>query len=242
MPDHDIIFNPRPQIQAIHFPNGQSCWIVDDALVKPEALLQLAVEQSHAFQLAQFNAYPGIQLPMAADISDRLDDFFRLNIRTLLNARRTLRMHCRLAMVTLQPKELQPRQWICHRDSAGLEPGQCIAASVLYLFRNTALGGTSFFVPKKSAGDTSLLVHDSGTASNEVFAQKYGIRQGYLNESNDYFEKLYTVPAKWNRMIFYDGSIFHSGEIPHPEKMSADPLTGRLTLNGFFTCTKKLAS
>jgi hypothetical protein len=28
-----------------------------------DALLQLAIEQSHAFQPALFNAYPGVQLP-----------------------------------------------------------------------------------------------------------------------------------------------------------------------------------
>ena len=42
-------------------------------------------------------------------------------------------------------------------------------------------------------------------------------------------------------MIFYDGSIFHSGDIPVPEKLSADPHHGRLTLNGFFTCMRKAA-
>ena len=238
MSDH-ISFNPRPQIQPIHFPNGQACLIVDDALVNPDALLQLAIEQSQAFQPAPFNAYPGVQLPMGPEISNRLDEFFRVHIRGWLNARRTLRMHSRLAMVTLKPEELQARQWICHRDSAGLAPSQCIAASVLYLFRDPTLGGTNFYMPKKSAQETSLLVHDSGTSSNAMFAQKYGIQPGYSGASNAYFEKIYTVPAKWNRMIFYDGSIFHSGEIPRPEKMNANPLSGRLTLNGFFTCSRK---
>jgi hypothetical protein len=239
MSNTSITFNPKPHIQAIHFPNGGSCFIVDDALVNPEALVRLATAASHAFQSAPFNAYPGVQLPMATGFSRKLDEFFMAHIRGLLNARRTLRMHCRLAMVTLPVGQLQPRQWICHRDSAHLEPGQSIAASVLYLFHDTTLGGTSFFMPKKTAYETSLLVHDSGTISSEAFAQKYGITPGYCNSSNDYFEKLYTVRPKWNRMIFYDGSIFHSGDIPHPEKMSADPQTGRLTLNGFFTCTRK---
>ena len=234
-----IIFNPRPHIQPIHFPNGQSCLIIDDALVNPEALLQLAIEQSQAFQAAPFNAYPGVQLPMPAAISNRLDEFFMLHIRGPLNARRTLRMHSRLAMVTLKPEALQARQSICHRDSAGLQPSQCIAASVLYLFRDPSLGGTSFYAPKKSAHETSVLVHDSGTLGNDAFTQKYGIPPGYCTAPNDYFEKLYTAPAQWNRMIFYDGSIFHSGDIPHPEKMTADPLTGRITLNGFFTCSRK---
>lgn len=239
MSDHNIIFNPRPRIQAIRFPTGESCFIIDDALLDPDNLVRLATAAAHAFQPAPFNAYPGVQLPMATAFSRKLDEFFMLHIRGLLNARRTQHMHCRLAMVTLPVAQLQPRQWICHRDSAGLAPNQSIAASVLYLFRDASLGGTSFFAPKKSAHDTSLLVHDSGTLTNDEFAKKYALRAGYLNESNDYFEKLYTVRPKWNRMIFYDGSIFHSGEIPHPEKLSADPVKGRLTLNGFFTCSRR---
>jgi Family of unknown function (DUF6445) len=238
MSDTSITFNPDPQIQGIRFPNGQACFIIDNALVNPEVLVQLAKDKAGEFQTASFNAYPGVQLPMAADIT-RLDEFFTLYIRNLVNARRTVRMHNRLAMVTMPPEQLQPRQWMPHRDSAGLDPGQCIAASVLYLFHDESLGGTSFFMSKKSAAETSLLVHDSGTIGRDAFAQKYDITPGYCIESNDYFEKLYTVPAKWNRMVFYDGSIFHSGDIPHPEKMNADPLTGRLTLNGFFTCTRK---
>ena len=173
------------------------------------------------------------------EISNRRDEFFMMHIRGWLNARRTSSMYSRLVMVTLKPEELQARQWICHRDSAGLAPSQCIAASVLYLFHDPALGGTSIYMPKKSSQETSLLVHDSGTSSNEMFAQKYGIQPGYRSASNAYFEKIYTVPAKWNRMIFYDGRIFHRGEIPHPEKMNANPLSGRLTLNGFFTCSRK---
>jgi len=46
------------------------------------------------------------------------------------------------------------------------------------------------------------------------------------------------VPARWNRMIFYAGTIFHSGEIAHPQLLTDDPRTGRLTLNGFFTCRR----
>jgi hypothetical protein len=44
--------------------------------------------------------------------------------------------------------------------------------------------------------------------------------------------------AAWNRMIFYDGGLFHSADISQPSLNSADPRTGRLTLNGFFTCRR----
>ena len=46
------------------------------------------------------------------------------------------------------------------------------------------------------------------------------------------------VAARWNRMIFYDGRLFHSSDITDPAKLN-DPMgMGRLTVNGFFTCTR----
>ncbi|GAH33624.1 unnamed protein product, partial [marine sediment metagenome] len=50
-----------------------------------------------------------------------------------------------------------------------------------------------------------------------------------------WFVHIGRVAAKWNRIVFYDGSMLHSGDIFAPDRLSADPLRGRLTLNGFFT-------
>jgi hypothetical protein len=41
-------------------------------------------------------------------------------------------------------------------------------------------------------------------------------------------------------LIFYDGGLLHSGDITAPGKLSKDPVAGRLTLNGFFTCRRNL--
>ena len=59
--------------------------------------------------------------------------------------------------------------------------------------------------------------------------------------ADDWFEKVGTVPPRWNRVIFYDGSLFHCSDIPEPGRLSPDPRQGRLTLNGFFTCRRRAA-
>lgn len=241
MTDTAALFNPQPHIERVHFSDGQFCLVVDDALLQPELLRRHAVAHGEQFVHAPFNAYPGVEFPISADISAQLDEFFMRHIRALLGGRRTLRMNCRMAMTTMPPDELGARQWICHRDSAWVAPQHRIAASVLYLFENAGLGGTSFYAPKLPAREIDLLVHDSSTASNEAFASKYRVTQGYMAGTNDYFQHIGSVPAKWNRMIFYDGRIFHSADIDSPQALSADPMTGRLTLNGFFTCSRKAA-
>jgi hypothetical protein len=46
------------------------------------------------------------------------------------------------------------------------------------------------------------------------------------------------VPPRFNRLIFYDGSLFHAGDIPHPGLLRDDVRSGRLTFNGFFVCRR----
>jgi hypothetical protein len=68
----------------------------------------------------------------------------------------------------------------------------------------------------------------------DAFSNLIDSAPAYPTATNAYFEKMATVPAAFNRAVFYDGSIYHSGDIRHPELLSADPEKGRLTINAFF--------
>lgn len=233
------MFNPRPTIDVVPIAPGHEALVIDDALTEPERWVDQAAQHRDAFETSPHNAYPGIELRMPDALSARLDDFFAQHIRRRLGARRTLRMYSRLALATLSPERLAPRQWICHRDRLEIAPDRRIAASVLYLFRDASMGGTGFFVPRQSEHDTAMLIHESGTLEPADFSAKYGLRAGYQTDSNAWFEKTAAIPAKWNRLIFYDGgSVFHCSDISAPDKLSDDPRTGRLTLNGFFICRR----
>jgi Family of unknown function (DUF6445) len=138
-------------------------------------------------------------------------------------------------MVTLRPEALRPYQWFCHRDNLSVPAAQSIQASVLYLFEDAALGGTGFYEPAMAAGELAAFNRDANTLQADAFAGKYDLAPGYLCASNRYFTKVGSIPARWNRLIFYDGSILHSGDIFAPGRLSTDPAHGRLTFNGFFT-------
>lgn len=232
-------FNPRLSIERVALANGRACYVVDDALLEPEHLVAWASAQSSAFRPVDFNAYPGTYLMLPGQLSNVLQEFFHRHMRGLFDARRLLQMHGRLAMVTLPPHALRPYQWLCHSDNFALEPSHSIQASVLYLFKDAALGGTSFYEPVRSPKETMQLFADSAALDGEAFTRRYGIQLGYMHASNDYFTQIGSVAARWNRLIFYDGSLLHSGDITAPERLSTDPLKGRLTLNGFFTCRRK---
>jgi hypothetical protein len=124
------MFNPSPRIQSLPITAHHACHVIDDALLEPEVLVDIAVRERARFAAAPHNAYPGIELRMQDAFSARLDDFFRLHLRARLGARRTLRMYSRLSLVTLPPSALEPRQCICHRDRLTIEPGKVALASV----------------------------------------------------------------------------------------------------------------
>jgi hypothetical protein len=230
-------FNPTPRISVVPITRDHDCVVIDDALSDPEGLVRWAAAQP--FGPPRDYPYPGLVLDAPAAITQQVADHFALRARARLQARRTLGVVARLSMVTVPAAELDPIQWQCHCDRLAVEPDKVLfAAMVLYLFRDPALGGTSFYRPLHSAAQTERMIADSSTLSAAEFGARYGLRAGYMNGSNAYFERTASVPAAWNRMIYYDGGLYHSADVADAPRLSADPHAGRLTLNGFFTCRR----
>jgi hypothetical protein len=235
------MFNPNAQLRVEAFEDRYTCIVVDDALRDPDQLVRYAAAHRDAFRPAA-TAYPGVSLAAPADVASDLAAYFALQVRRRFDARRLVNLNCVLSMVTVPPAALQPAQWLCHSDLLTLDPRQSIQASVLYLFKDETLGGTSFYSTTRSPQETARLFDDAVRLSPAAFTQRYAITPGYMLGSNPYFRRVGSIAARWNRLIFYDGRTLHSGDIATPEKLSSDPLTGRLTLNGFFTSRKNLLS
>jgi hypothetical protein len=235
-----VLFNPEAQLTLTQFDASRFCYVMDDALADPEALLGFAVSRRDEFRRIETNPYPGIALAAPTPVTRALEEVFSHRVRRLFDSRRTLQTHCRLAIVTLRTDQLRPDQWLCHRDGEELGPRHSRQASILYLFKDESLGGTKFYAPKRSAPEIAGLFRDAKSLSPAEFTKRYGIEPGYMDDSNAYFERIGAIPAKWNRIIFYDGGMLHSGHIADPNRLSANPLDGRLTLNGFFTCRRNV--
>ena len=93
-------FNPQARIEAVpldpvHMP-GDQCLVVDDLLLNPQALIELAVMWRSHFRAPTGSAYPGLELWMPPAVTGLLDDWFREQVRARLGARRLLRTDCRL--------------------------------------------------------------------------------------------------------------------------------------------------
>lgn len=235
------LFNPRPRVDVVDLTRSARCVVLDDVLLEPQALVEFAGRVE--LEVPDGNLYPGRVAGLSAAFDLRLRDFFWQHARGPLGLRRCNAAYVRLSMATTPPAQLQPLQWLCHRDRIDdSDPQALFAASVLYLFRDPALGGTRFFVPRGSPEDVAAVFRDAETLAPGAFSARHGIPPGYPAAEAPYFECVATVAAAWNRMIIYDGGRYHCAAIDHPERLSDDPATGRLTLNGFFPCRRTSAS
>lgn len=232
------MFNPQPRIEAIAVTPQQTCWVVDDALLEPARMVEFAVAHRERFEDTSHNAYPGPELRLPEAMVQPLAQFFSQHLRQRFGLRRVQRATARLSLTTRPPALLQPRQSICHVDRMEMQPGQRIVASILYLFDDEALGGTSFYMPRRPMDELAVLLRESATMTAQAFEARHGIAPGYMVDSNDWFHRAATVPARYNRLIVYSGTMFHSGDIRRPDLLRGDPRTGRLSLNGFFVCTR----
>jgi hypothetical protein len=235
------VFNPEMRVDPIRLDGGKLCYVADDALLDPRAVVQFAVENRERFVAGGRDSYPGINLALPEPMVTAILGFFNATMRRYFDARRLVHGMARCSMVTLAVDELRPSQMLCHWDNPVGGERNSITAAVLYLFRDERLGGTSFYEALRPPAETLPLFIDSRRMSSAEFEQAYGLPQAYMVDSNSYFTRIGTVAAKWNRLVFYDGSILHSGDIRAPEQLTRDPSTGRLTLNLFFSCRRNLA-
>jgi hypothetical protein len=228
------MFNPNAQAVLTKIGN-RSVVIVDDVLADPDALVETAWRNAQAFTEAPGNAFPGPELPLPDSGVEAFAKLLAVTAAPLFGLEAIVSAHARLSMVTRAAADLQPIQRVCHRDRLEVKEGQGVVAGVLYLFNRTELGGTNFFTARDPQAIDGHMARWA-QQTNEAFSAETGLAPGYMTDSNLWFECQGHVPARYNRMIWYDGSQFHGSHIQQPELLSADPSVRRLTLNVFAVC------
>jgi hypothetical protein len=225
--------NPNVALTLASTGGPLPCVVLDDALLEPQGLVELAQLHQAAFAWSAANAFPGRELPLPAPVVEGLARQFEPSFAAPLGVETWLDGHGRLSVVSTPPAALRPLQRVCHRDRLALAPDERIVAAVLYLFHDAALGGTSFFQARQDAARTEALMQQLAQARPEEADALLGASKGYLTASNAHFEHVTHVLPRWNRMIFYDGGQFHGSHVNRPELLVDDPARGRLTLNLF---------
>jgi len=241
----DIRLNPHAKIRRETISEDQHCVIVDDFLQDPHELVEFADDHASEFSKPG-SGYPGLQFSVNSGAMTNINGFIRSEMKNHFPFfRGGINFWALLSMVTLLPDELSNLQRICHTDPIP-GPDRKIYAALVYLFEDEALGGTGFYRWRESASE---LRHQAAAIDREdpdkakAFLQEhfptYRKPARYMTESNEIAVLLCTIPARFNRLIFYSGEVPHSGAITAPELLSSDTRKGRLTLNGFASVLPK---
>ena len=238
-----IQINTNATIRREAISEDQYCVIVDDFLQRPDELVDFAALHASEFSW-QASSYPG---PMFRIDADAMTDIYQF-IRTRMTKqfpffKGNLDYWTYLSIVTVRPNELSCLQRICHTDPER-SPNRAPYAALIYLFDNQTLGGTSFYRWKnlelvQEAEAIGLENPDRALAFLQEHFPSFRKPPCYMTGSNEMAELLCTIPARFNRLIFYPGEIPHSGAITAPELLSADVRKGRLTLNIFASVLPK---
>jgi hypothetical protein len=214
------------------------CVIVDDFLQNPRELVEFGAQNNVDFSTAKSH-YPGMYIDVDKDAMSEIYRFIRFQMtKHFPFLRGDLKFSAFLSMVTYRPDELSALQRMCHTDPAP-DPSRTPYAALLYLFENEELGGTSFFRYWKKhelLKEVEAMDRDDPEKAHEFLLANFPTFRKtpeYMTESNEIAELLHTIPARFNRMIFYSGRIPHCAAITAPELLSKDCRKGRLTLNVF---------
>ena len=232
-----LLVNPDARVSFVTIDENHRCAIVDDFLVEPGPVRDFAMRIRDQFLLPE-RSYPGLTVDVGAASMGDVYRFLRRRMsREFGFLRGDIEFSSMLAITSLQPDELSNLQRICHTDPRR-EAGRVNYASVLYLFDDEDLGGTAFYRWRNRSlieNATKLDLDDPREALSYLQEHSAYFREppSYMAGSNDIAEQLATIPAKFNRLLFYSGDVPHSADIENPLLLSDDPGTGRLTLNSF---------
>lgn len=208
---------------------------IDDFLEHPEALLDAAC-QSRFEPAPGFDArkgYPGLRATAPADYSRHLTELLEPLIKLNFQVPQQLGIHksaCSFSLTTLPPDSLGPLQRTPHFDAS--TPHHM--AVLLYLC-GPEHGGTGFY-RHKATGLQQIKpeVIDRYSAAYYGEIDRHPPPPRYFDDSDEHFTFLGMIPARFNRLVVYAGSLLHTACINPGLSISSDPRKGRLTVNTFY--------
>ncbi|MBO9687772.1 DUF6445 family protein [Roseateles chitosanitabidus] len=223
-----------PEVQSVRV-GDHSVVFIDDFLEDPLALVEAAAASrfERCAGLAERKGYPGIRAQAPAEYSAQLvelmDPLIKINfgVPEELGARKS---PCSFSLTTVPPHELGELQRIPHFDASGPN----YMAVLLYLCDGRH-GGTGFY-RHKATGLQRITRENVDRYQDACYGEldRQPPPPRYFDDSSEHFEFLGMIPAKFNRVVIYPGSLLHTACVNPGLSVSDDPRQGRLTVNTFF--------
>ncbi len=231
MESASFAFAPAPSV-ARHL-IGNECQpliAIDGVMTDAGPLVDFAVAQG-GFGADMAGLYPGQRAPLPLDyvrgLVARLDPLIRETWR--LGAVKLVKADCVYSLVTTRPETLEPYQRIPHIDAANP-----LHFAALHFLCGPPFGGTAFF-RQNATGFESITperelayAHARDAALSETPAPAR-----YIGGGDAAYMRTALIDAAFDRLLLYRSNMLHSGHIPDPGALSADPARGRLTANIF---------
>ncbi|TDP62423.1 DUF6445 family protein [Roseateles toxinivorans] len=223
-----------PDIQSVMVGDHQLVFI-DDFLEHPEALLDAACqstfEPTPGFE--ERKGYPGVRATAPAEYSSELNGLLDPLIRLNFQVPEHLGVHksaCSFSLTTVPPDHLGPLQRTPHFDSS--TPHHM--AVLLYLC-GPEHGGTGFY--RHRATGLQQITPETLDRYSDAYCgeiERVPPPPRYFDDSDEHFSFLGMIPARFNRLVVYSGSLLHTACINPGLSISSDPRQGRLTVNTFY--------
>lgn len=207
---------------------GQPLLVIDDFWPEPDALIADACGRPFA-PIGPY--YPGVRAVVPAPIVQAmLRTLDPLLTQHFAHDPARATAECFYSLVTTPPASLQPIQRLPHFD--GLEAARL--AVLLYLADDDQ-GGTAFYRHRATGFETidaaRLSTYD---AQLRAEVARHGLPPAaYIGGDTPLFERIHLQPAARNRLLVYRGHCLHCAHVPPAARLSADPRSGRLTINLF---------
>lgn len=207
---------------------GEPLVIIDNFTGQPERLRAMGlVAQYHPAGVD----YPGIRALADPSYLDLRRELMMQVIARVFGLARGI--SCEIAafsLVTLAPEQLTLRQRIPHHDHS--DAGR---VAIMHYLDGPQSGGTAFFRHRRTGFEAITPAREAAFAAALAEDEReFGPPPpGYPRGNSDAYEQIGAVEARVDRMALYRGRQLHSGIIPDPAALSADPARGRLTVNMF---------
>jgi hypothetical protein len=232
--DGDFSVRMPPDIRSLKIGEHQAL-IIDNFLVNPSAMVDVAAaSQFEPYpNFAEKKGYPGLRSRVPAEYSNNITALLEPVIKANLGVPEQLPLRksvCAFSLTSMQPQELGPLQRTPHFDAS--TPHH--TAVLLYLC-DERHGGTGFY--RHNATGLQQITAERREQYLDVYYQEINAihpDQRYFDRSNQHFTFLGMIPAKFNRLVVYRGSLLHTACINPSISIDTNPRSGRLTVNTFY--------
>jgi hypothetical protein len=229
-----IVIRMPPDIQSVDI-GGQGIIFIDNFLQDPQALVELACRSRFepSATRAEQKGYPGLRASAPAaytqTLTELLDPLIKVNFQVPEHLGVKVGLSA-FSLTTTPPEQLGPLQRMPHFDAST----PYYMAAMLWLC-DESHGGTGFY--RHNATGWQRITSENREHYLDVCHEEVNRRvppARYFDRSDERFTFLGMMPARFNRLVVYPGSLLHSACINPARSLSSDPRQGRLTVNTFY--------